>query len=150
MRPGAGGFGHLGEVKRGLALFHCQNEGVGELLDDGPVVVGLDGDDDVQALASGGLEKTFEAEALELVADFGGAGGERGPGDGGVGVEVDDEAVGVLEVVVARAPGMDFEDSELGEAGEGFGRGERDVRLDLAGLFVANVDRLDARAAGCG
>ena len=115
---------------------------------DRPFVLRLDGNDDVEAFASGGLEEAFEAEALELLADFGGAGGECVPGDGGVGVEVDDDAVGVLEIVVARAPGVDFEDSQLGEAGEGFGRGERDVGLDLAGLLVADADRVDAGRQG--
>jgi hypothetical protein len=82
---------------------------------------GLDGGDDVQALAAGELEEALEAELFEALADLGGGGGERGPGEGFVGVEVEDEAVGVFEVVVARAPGMDLEHAHLGEAGEGSG-----------------------------
>ncbi len=46
--------------------------------------------------------------------------GDGGPGKRFVRVEIEDEAVGVLEVGVAGAPGMDFEDAHLGEAGEGF------------------------------
>jgi hypothetical protein len=41
-------------------LFHRQDEGAGELLDCGPVVFGLDGDDDVKTFASGALEEGFE------------------------------------------------------------------------------------------
>ena len=33
---------------------------------------------------------------------------------------------------------MNFENSELGEAGEGLRSGERDVGLDFAGLAVTN------------
>ena len=140
MRPARAALAHLGEIERGVALLHLENKGVGEVLDEGPLVLGLDGDNNVEALASGGLEEAFEAEALELLADVGGAGGQRLPFDGGVGIEVDDDAVWVLERVVARAPGMDLEDSKLGEAGESLGSGERDVGLDFAGLAVAHGD----------
>ncbi len=50
----------------------------------------------------------------------------------------------MFEVLVARTPGVDFEDAELGESGECLGGGERDVGLDLAGLFVGDVDGADA------
>ena len=54
----------------------------------------------------------------------------------------------MLEVVVARAPGMDFEDAKLGEGSEGFGSGglvgEGDVGLDDTGFFIGNGDRADA------
>jgi hypothetical protein len=46
-----------------------------------------------------------------VVADFEGAVGEGAPGDGGVGVEIDDDAVGMLEVRVGGSPGMEFEDA---------------------------------------
>lgn len=107
-------FAHLGEVEGGLLLLHGERKGVGEVLDGGPVVDGGDGDDDVEALAAGGLEEGFEAERLELFADVCGAVGEGAPRDGGVGIEVDDDAVGVLEVVVSGTPGMNFEDAHLG------------------------------------
>ena len=46
------------------------------------------------------------------------------------------------------APGVDFEDAHLGEAGEGFGLGvgggDGDVGLGDAGLFVGDVDAGDA------
>ncbi len=131
-----------------MLLLHGQDEGVGELLDGGPVVFGLDGDDDVEAFAAGGLEEGFEAEALEVLADLGGAVGEGAPGDGGVGIEVEDDAVGVFEVVVAGAPGVNFEDSQLGEAGEGFGGGERDVGFDFA-VFCRRRRRSRCRGGAC-
>jgi hypothetical protein len=57
---------------------------------------------------------------------------------------------GCSSVIVARAPGMDFEDAELRERGEGFRRGgffgERDVGLDDAGLLVA--DRTEPMPGG--
>ena len=117
-------------------------------------MLGVDGGDDVEAFAAGGLEEAFEAGALEALADVGGGGAEGGPGEGFVGVEVEDEAVGMLEVVVGGAPGVDLEDAHLGEAGEGFGLGVRggdgDVGLGHAGLFVGDVDAGDAGRAGCG
>ena len=140
----AGGLAHFGEVKGGLFLLHGEGEGVDELLDGGPVVGGVDGEDDVEALAAGCFEEGFEAEGLELRTDVGGAVGERAPGDCGVGVEVDDDAVGVLEVGVGGAPGVDFQDAHLGEGGEGFGGGEGDVGLGLAGFLVGDVDGGDA------
>ena len=145
---GAGGLGHFGEVERGVGALHGEDEVVRGLFDGGPVMLGVDGRDDVEALAAGGLEEAFEAGALEALADLGGGGAEGGPGEGFVGVEVEDEAVGVLEVVVFGAPGVDFEDAHLGEAGEGFGLGvgggDGDVGLGHAGLFVGDVDAGDA------
>ena len=95
------------------------------------------------------LRKLSRPSALEALADVGG-GWRRASRQAmaGVGIEVDDDAVGVLEVVVAGAPGMDFEDSDLGEAGEGFGSGEGDVGLDFAGLLVADGNGLDAGRQG--
>ena len=43
---------------------------------------------------------------------------------------------------------MDFEDADLGEAGEGFWGGEGDVGFDFAGLFVGDVDGADAGGEG--
>ena len=68
------------------------------------------------------LRKPLRLAGGEIFADVFGGGGDVGPGERLVGVEVEDDAVGVLEVGVARAPGVDFEDAHLGEAGEG-GRG---------------------------
>src|SRR5271166_7136713 len=116
-----------------------------ELLDRGPIELRLNGDDDVHALAASGLEETFEPHRLELPADFGGAVGEGPPGDRGIGIEIEDDEVGALEVAVLRTPGMNFEHSHLGQSGERLRSGECDVRLDLAGLFVGNVDGFHSR-----
>jgi hypothetical protein len=83
-----------------LPFFHRENEGVGELFDGGPIVFGIDGNDYVEAFASGAFEETFEVYFFELLADFESGVGEGAPRDCGVGVEVDDDAVGVLEVSV--------------------------------------------------
>src|SRR6185437_6832480 len=120
---GAGGLGHLGEVERGVGALHGEDEIMRGFFDGGPVMPGVDGGDDVETLAAGGLKEAFEAGALEALADLGGGGTEGGPGEGFVGVEVEDEAVGVLEVIVSGAPGVGLEDAHLGEAGEGFGPG---------------------------
>lgn len=145
---GAGRLGHLGEVERWIRLLHGEDEAVGEVFCVWPSQLGLNRDDDVETFAAGGLEEAGEAEFAEARADLGGGGGDGGPGERFVGVEVEDEAVGVLERIVARAPGMDFEDAELRERGESFRRGgffaERDVGLDDAGFLVAHIDGADA------
>src|SRR5271166_715023 len=121
-----------------------------ELLDRGPIELRLNGDDDVQALAASGFEETFEPQRLESPADFGGAVGEGPPGDRGVGIEIEDDEVGALEVVVLRTPGMNFKHTHLGQSGERLRSGERDVWLDLAGLLVGNIDGFHPRRKGAG
>ena len=61
------------------------------------------------------LTKDSRAECFQVGADLVGGGGDGGPRERFVGVEVDDEAVGVLEVPVAGAPGVEFEDGHLGK-----------------------------------
>ena len=56
----ASGLSHLRQVEGGLLLFHREHKVVGELLDCGPVVFGLDGDDYVEAFASSAFEEGFE------------------------------------------------------------------------------------------
>jgi len=140
----AGGLGHLGEVEVGVLALHGEDEVVRGGLELGPGEGGLDGRDDVQAFAAGELEEAFDAEVAEALADFGGGGGDGEPGEIGVGVEIEDEAVGVLEVVVGGTPGMDFEDVHLGEGDDGFGGVEGDVGFGGGGGFVLDVDGLDA------
>jgi len=136
--------GHLGEIEVGVLAFHGEDEVVGGGLELGPGEGGLDGCDDVQAFAAGELEKAFDAEVLEALADFGGGCGDGEPGEIGVGIEIEDEAVGVLEVVVGGAPGMDLEDIHLGERDDGVGGVEGDVGFGSGGGFVLDVDGLDA------
>ena len=120
---GAGGFGHFGEVEAsGLARSMQGDEAVAPQFDFGPGELGCDGDDHVQAFAAGGFEEGFELQLFEAAArtSCGGC-GEGGPGERFVGVEIDDEPVGVLEAVWMlravgeRAPGMDFENGHLCE-----------------------------------
>src|ERR1019366_4018070 len=108
---GAGGLGHFSEIEAGVRLLHAEDEAVSEVFRGGPVEFGFDGDDDVEAFAAGGLEETGEAEVFEARSDLGGGFGDGRPGEGFVGVEVEDEAVGMFEIGVARAPGVDFEDA---------------------------------------
>ncbi len=104
----------------------------------------------MDAFASGEFEEAFEAGVLEALADLGGGGGDGEPGEVGVGIEIEDEAVGMLEVVVGRAPGMDFEDVHLSERDEGVGGVEGDVGLGGRGSFVLDFDGLDAGREGGG
>ena len=98
----------------------------------------------MEAFAAGGLDEGFEAKILKKGADFEGGGGDGGPGEGLVGVEVDDKAVGLLDVVGGAAPGVELEDGHLGEGGEGFGGVAGDVGFEDAGLFIRDVDAAEA------
>ena len=98
------------------------------------------------------LRKLSRPARLRRLRTSAAAAAEGGPGEGFVGVEVEDEAVGVLEVVVGGTPGVDFEDAHLGEAGEGFGLGvgggDGDVGFGDAGFLVGDVDAGDAGREG--
>ncbi len=98
----------------------------------------------METFAAGEFEEAVEAEVFEALADFGGGGGDGEPGEVWVGVEVEDEAVGVLKVGVGGAPGMDLEDIHLGKGDDGFGGVEGDVGLRGCVDLVLNIDGLDA------
>src|ERR1017187_8714991 len=115
-------------------LFHRQRKGMSELLDRAPIDLRFNGDDDVQALTASGLEEALEPQRFELPADFASAVCEGAPGDRGIGIEVEDDEVGALEIVVLRTPGVNFEHSHLGQSSQRLGSGEGNVGLDLAGL----------------
>ena len=71
------------------------------------------------------LGKLVRPSSLQARADFRGRFGDGGPGEGLVGVEVEDEAVGVFHIFIARTPGMDFRGGGRRAAARRAGRAAR-------------------------
>ena len=67
-----------------------------------------------QALASCGFDETFQADAFQSVANFTRTGGEGGPWNRIIRIQVDHQSVGSLQRLIATGPGMNFENSNLG------------------------------------
>ena len=96
----------------------------------------------MQALAAGGLDETLESFGGEPVADDAGGGGEIGKDDTGTWIEIEDQAIGMIEIVGARAPRMDFEDARLDE-------GDQAVEAFDADDLLVLVRVVDLTSHGC-
>ena len=149
-------------VKRsGSSIGELFGECPAEQFDLGPFERTAQRRDDVDALAAGDHGKAFEAPFAEAVADV----------DGGllggcevealVGIDVEDDAVGVLELVDVAAPDVEFERRHLDAGGEA--GGVVDVEIDVgvaSGLGdlhllegvgeAAGIVLLEERLAGAG
>ena len=67
-------------------------------------------------------------------------GAECLPFDARVGIEIEDDPVGMLEVAGRRSPRMQLEHIELAELRNDTRVGKRDVRLRLAALAIDDFD----------
>jgi hypothetical protein len=89
----------------------------------------------VQALAARGLHEALEAELLEPRADAARRVHHPLPGNGGIGVEVEHQAVRLLQPLGHGVPGVDLEDTELDEADEARKVVDHEVLADLLGFL---------------
>src|SRR6185437_10521069 len=71
---------------------------------------------DVQSLAAARLHERLEAEVGEAFAYEVGGGHHVAPGDGGIRVEVEHHAIGLVEVAHGRAPHVQLDHAALHEA----------------------------------
>ena len=94
----------------------------------------------MEALAAGGLEEAAQVEVLEAGAQGEGGVLDAGPGDLLVGVEVEDDAVGLLGALDGSAPQVELEGADLGEADEALGG----VEVEEGGGARVEVDGAEA------
>ena len=114
-----------------------------ELLDGGPVVLGLGRNDDMKTLSSGRLQEGLEPKVLEPRSHLDSSVCKSAPRDLCVRVEVEDDAVRVLEIAVPGTPRVQFKDAHLGKTSQPLRCRQSYVRLQFAGLFVRHIDGLD-------
>src|SRR5262249_31139522 len=108
----------------------------GEGLDASPIELGLDWPHDVKTLPAGSLEKTFEAQILEPLPGFSRGDEHRLPGDTVARIEIEDQPVGMIQILDGRPPRVNLEHARLHQANETFQivDGEHWLRL-------ADIDR---------
>src|SRR5579885_3766164 len=92
----------------------------------------------MQSFSTGGFYERDEPEFPEHVAHFDCAFRQDFPFDFGIGVEMEDYYVRLVQCVVARTPGMDFENTHLRQANQSFLRGNCNVFFRTFVLFVRN------------
>src|SRR5271168_2511526 len=98
----------------------------------------------MKPLAARALQITLQAKLLKLPADLRSALSKLRPPYRRIRIEIDDDAVRMLQVVVTRTPWVHLEHTHLSQPSQCFGARKRNVRLGLARLFIRNIDRADA------
>jgi hypothetical protein len=113
----------------------------------------------VQALAAGRAGERDESERLEVRAQRVRARHDVLPRHGGIGIEVEHDAIGPVEPVGAAAPGVELERAELHERDEPLDVVDHHVEplapallhghaMDHGGQALGRVLLVEARAAG--
>ena len=100
---------------------HTVGDLAGEFLDRIPFKLGFERYDDVEPLPAGGLHEAGEAKVFQEGAHIDRGLDHLGPLHRFIGIEVEDDHVGVFDVLEARAPDVNFEHAALDEGNQSFG-----------------------------
>ena len=118
-----------------------------DLGDVAGLIVGVDGfqrNEDVESVAAGGLGVAFEGEEIEFAADQEGRFDEFGVG-ALLGVEIDEDVVGMIEGGDAGHPGVLIDAAQVGEIDEIGAASTDDLSAHLA---MFGEDRFGAKPIG--
>src|SRR3546814_15686902 len=99
----------------------------------------------MHALAAGEHRKGLEAHLSEDVSELEGGGAHRLEVEPDVGIEIEDEPVGLFDIFDARAPAMDLDRAHLDAGQQALGRAHIEISLIVA-IFLLDRARLDLLA----
>ena len=119
-------------------------DALGEALDRFPILAGVERGDDVDALAAGDQRERLQARGVEQLAHVAGGVAHAVEVDARIGIEIEDEAVGLFQRLGARAPQVDFDAADLRHGDEAGGAVDHEVVGDLA-VALLHRHRLERR-----
>ena len=135
---------HLRHIKLRFVSLELERKTMCELLDCRPLVIRPNGNNNVQAFAAGAFHKTHEPQFRELSLEFPRRFHQSFPLDCGVGIEIEDDTIGMFERLIVRAPGMNFKHAHLGQPNQPLAGINGEVVLFVVALAISNRNSLNS------